>query len=62
MDSSLRSEWRDEMDFSDCDLQDSTSAFINLNTFEDLAALELKLNQTKPNIHRHSERSEESSF
>ena len=50
------------MDFSDCDLQDSTSAFINLNTFEDLAALELKLNQTKPNIHRHSERSEESSF
>ena len=30
-----------EMDFSDCD-----EAFTNLNTFEDLAALKLKLNQT----------------
>ena len=30
-----------EVDFSDC-----TDAFVNLNTFEDLAALELKLNQT----------------
>ena len=30
-----------EVDFSDCD-----EAFTNLNTFEDLAALELKLNQT----------------
>ena len=30
-----------EVDFSDCD-----DAFTNLNTFEDLAALELKLNQT----------------
>ena len=46
MDSSLRSEWRDEMDFSDCDLQDSTSAFINLNTFEDLNELELMLYKT----------------
>ena len=32
-----------EIDFSDCVLQDGTSAFTNLNTFEDLAALELKL-------------------
>ena len=32
-----------EVDFSDCVLQDGTSAFTNLNTFEDLAALELKL-------------------
>ena len=30
-----------EVDFSDCN-----DAFVNLNTFEDLAALELKLNQT----------------
>ena len=30
-----------EVDFSDC-----TDAFVNLNTFEDLAALELKLNPT----------------
>jgi molybdenum cofactor guanylyltransferase len=35
-----------EVDFSDFDLQDSTSAFVNLNTFEDLAALELKLKET----------------
>jgi molybdenum cofactor guanylyltransferase len=35
-----------EVDFSDFDLQDSTSAFVNLNTFEDLAALELKLKDT----------------
>jgi molybdenum cofactor guanylyltransferase len=32
-----------EVDFSDCDLQNKTSAFTNLNTFEDLKALELKL-------------------
>ncbi len=32
-----------EVDFSDCILKDGTSAFTNLNTFEDLAALELKL-------------------
>ena len=41
MDSSLRSEWRYQVDFSDCD-----DAFVNLNTFEDLAALELSLNNT----------------
>ena len=35
-----------EVDFSDCHLSDGTSAFVNLNTFEDLATLELKLNQT----------------
>ena len=34
------------VDFSDCALKDGTSAFTNLNTFEDLAALELKLNKT----------------
>ena len=31
-----------EVDFSDCVLQDRTNAFTNLNTFEDLKALELK--------------------
>ena len=34
-----------EVDFSDYALQDGTSAFTNLNTFEDLAALELTLNE-----------------
>jgi molybdenum cofactor guanylyltransferase len=33
-----------EVDFSDCDLQNKTSAFTNLNTFENLNALEQKLN------------------
>ena len=33
-----------EVDFSDCVLQDGTSAFVNLNTLEDLNALEQKLN------------------
>ena len=33
-----------EVDFSDC--SDCSDAFTNLNTFEDLAALESKLNQT----------------
>ena len=32
-----------EVDFSDCTLQYGTSAFTNLNTFEDLAELELRL-------------------
>ena len=32
-----------EVDFSDCALQDGTSAFVNLNTFDDLKALEQKL-------------------
>ena len=35
-----------EVDFSDCTLKDGTSAFTNLNMFEDLRALELKLNKT----------------
>ena len=34
-----------EVDFSDCESPDCTSAFVNLNTFEDLAALELALNK-----------------
>ena len=32
-----------EVDFSDCPLQHGTSAFVNLNTFEDLSTLELRL-------------------
>lgn len=34
-----------EVDFSDYELLDGTSAFVNLNTFEDLAAIELALNK-----------------
>lgn len=32
-----------EVDFSDCALQDGTSAFVNLNTSDDLKALEQKI-------------------
>jgi molybdenum cofactor guanylyltransferase len=40
------STWQKSLKYVEVDFSDSNDAFINLNTFEDLAALELKLNQT----------------
>lgn len=43
------SAWQKSLNYIEVDFSDNSEAFINLNTFEDLAALELKLShQTKP--------------
>ena len=40
------STWQKSLQYIEVDFSDCSDAFTNLNTFEDLAALELKLNQT----------------
>ena len=40
------SAWQKSQNYIEVDFSDCSDAFTNLNTFEDLAALELKLNQT----------------
>jgi molybdenum cofactor guanylyltransferase len=40
------STWQKSLKYIEVDFSDCSEAFTNLNTFEDLAALELKLNQT----------------
>jgi molybdenum cofactor guanylyltransferase len=40
------SAWQKSLKYIEVDFSDCSNAFVNLNTFEDLAALELKLNQT----------------
>jgi molybdenum cofactor guanylyltransferase len=40
------SAWQKSLNYVEVDFSDCNDAFTNLNTFEDLAALELKLNET----------------
>ena len=40
------SAWQKSLNYIEVDFSDDSEAFTNLNTFEDLAALELKLNKT----------------
>ncbi|MDP1521837.1 molybdenum cofactor guanylyltransferase MobA [Methylotenera sp.] len=41
------SAWQKSLNYIEVDFSDCSDAFVNLNTFEDLAALELKLNNTQ---------------